>query len=35
MDVANAENARAIFCQKKIPKKRNPDAACFLRSVGT
>jgi cytochrome c-type biogenesis protein CcmH len=32
MGVANAENAGAIFCQKKYPKKRRPYAASFLRS---
>ncbi|NOS74240.1 MAG: hypothetical protein HOP36_06835 [Methyloglobulus sp.] len=32
MDVAHAENAGAIFCKRKKPKKRRPDAACFLRS---
>ncbi|WP_036308397.1 hypothetical protein [Methyloglobulus morosus] len=32
MDVANAENAGAIFCKRKKPKKRRPYAAYFLRS---
>jgi hypothetical protein len=31
MDVVNAENAGAIFCQRKVSKRNPPDAACFLR----
>jgi len=34
MYVANAENAGAIFCQRKVSKRNPPDAAYFLRSVG-
>jgi hypothetical protein len=34
MDVANVENAGAIFHQRKVSKRNPPDAACFLRSVG-
>jgi hypothetical protein len=34
MDVANAENAGAIFYQRKVSKRKPPDAACFLRSDG-
>ncbi|WP_152976335.1 hypothetical protein [Methyloglobulus morosus] len=31
MDVANAENAGAVFRQRKVSKRNPPDAACFLR----
>ncbi len=33
MDVANAENAGAIFRQRKVSKRNPPDTACFLRAV--
>jgi len=32
MDVVNVENAGAIFHQRKVSKRKPPDAACFLRS---
>jgi hypothetical protein len=32
MDVLNIENAGAIFCKRKEPMKRRPDAGCYLRS---
>jgi hypothetical protein len=31
MDVVNAENAGEIFHQRKVSKRKPPDAACFLR----
>jgi hypothetical protein len=31
MDVVNAESAGTFFRQRKVAKRKPPDAACFLR----